>query len=84
MQNNAAPRGLILMHLCGKVQSLFQKKEAVPMEVRSALQECKDMHDLLDLLFSTDFHSDDAFLSLFERRIQELDNQSSNQSFFTL
>jgi hypothetical protein len=83
MQNNKGPTGPILVHLCPKVQSLFQQRETVPIEVKAALQECQDMHDLLDLLFSTDFYRDEAFQGLFEQRIQELDASNSKQSFFT-
>jgi hypothetical protein len=51
----------------------FQKQEEVPKEVKAALQECQNMEQLLDLLFATDFHRDEAFLALFEKRIQEID-----------
>jgi hypothetical protein len=63
-----------LRHMCQQVQTRFQKKDDVLHEARAALQECKDMYQLLDLLFSTDFHRDEAFLELFQQRIQEIDD----------
>ena len=84
MQNNISPNGPMLMHLYQKAQSLFQRKAAVPVEARDALQECKNMEQLLDFLFSTDFYQDEAFQALFQQRIEELDAAYSQQSFFTI
>jgi hypothetical protein len=63
-----------LLHLLHKARALFTPKEdPVPQEVRDALQQCQNMEDLLNLLFASDFHKDEAFLRLFEKRIEELD-----------
>jgi|GEM_PF-4417745 len=84
MQHTKGLAGPILLHLTRKVQTLFQRKEPVAMEVREALQACQNMQELLDFLFSTDFYRDEAFQALFQQRIQELDAAYSNQSYFTL
>jgi hypothetical protein len=82
MQNNIGPKRHVLLHLYQKVQSLFSPVEAVHKQVREVLKKCKNMHDLLDFLFSTDLRRDGALLSLFQQRIDELD-ASTSQSFFT-
>lgn len=64
-----------LLHLAKKAGSLFKGRDAVSQEVKVALQQCQNMHELLDLLFS-DIPRGEAFLSLFEQRIQEIDAQS--------
>lgn len=64
-----------LLHLAAKAVSLFKGNDPVSQEIKAALQQCSNMEELLDLLFSTDFPHDEAFLSLFEQRIQELDAQ---------
>ena len=84
MQNNISLKGQTLLHLYQKAQSLFQRKETVSVEAREALQECKNMEQLLDFLFSTDFYRDEAFQTLFQQRIEELDAAYSQQSFFTI
>jgi hypothetical protein len=74
MQNVISLTRQTLLHLVHKVHSLFRKKEgSVPQEVREALLQCQNMEQLLDLLFSTDFNKDEAFLKLFEKRIDEID-----------
>jgi hypothetical protein len=80
MQNSISPKKANLLHLTGCVVSLFSRKETVLQEVRASLQDCQNMHDLLDLLFSTDAPRDEAFLSLFEKRIQELDDSHSSNA----
>ena len=64
-----------LLHLAAKATCLFGVADSVSQETKAALQQCQNMQELMDLLFSTDFPHDEAFLSLFEQRIQELDAQ---------
>jgi hypothetical protein len=63
----------LFKRLYQQVKALFCMQDEVPEEVKVALQQRRGMNDLLDFLFSTDFHRDEAFMQLFERRIQELD-----------
>jgi len=74
ISNYKTPTKETLLYLVSKVKALFLPKQqgALP-EAVAALQQCQNIEQLLDLLFATDFHNDEAFLRLFERRIDELD-----------
>jgi hypothetical protein len=73
--------GGVIRHLWEKLHSLFHRKDDVPEEIKAALRDCHNMHQLLDFLFSTDFHKDERVLTLFERRIKEIDASCSSTSF---
>lgn len=65
--------GVNVTYLLRRVQSLFTPRAEVPEEVKTVLQECKTVEELLDFFFTTDFYVDEAFISLFEKRMQELE-----------
>ena len=62
-----------LQHLFAKVLSLGKNRQDIPTEIKQAILECQTLEELLDLLFATDFHKDEAVIKLFERRMWELD-----------
>ncbi len=66
-------QGVNVTYLLRRVQSLLTKKADVPEELTQALQQCQTVEALLDFFFTTDFYVDEAFIALFEKRLQELE-----------
>ena len=65
--------GLHFSYLLRRVQSLLPQKAQAPEEVIIALGQCQTVEQLLDFYFTTDLHVNEAFISLFEKRMQDLE-----------
>jgi hypothetical protein len=61
-----------LLYLLRKRLLKHHHSRQVPPELKTAIAECISMDQLLELLFSTDFHSSEAIVHAFEHRIDQL------------
>jgi hypothetical protein len=72
-----------LLHLALLKLSRRYRENHVPEELQFLINECRNIQELLDLLFSTDWSSNEAIITAFDRRLDELVNPDSF-SFFNL
>ena len=49
-----------------------RKRFYVPPELLNAIEECKDIESLKDLLFSTDFIKNEGIIQAFDKRMDQL------------
>jgi hypothetical protein len=70
-------RASILAQL--KFLSRIRKKrqDKVPPELQQALQECQSIPAVIDLLFSIDYVKDEAIIDAFDRRLDQLEQQTN-------